>query len=275
MIAPGDAAWLPLLKAVGRRRPVTLGLHGIGPTSPVDDPHGMWRAPERFRADVRLLQRAGFRFVTISELAAAAVDGRPPPGHAALTFDDGMQDNHDVLLPMLQELGVPATVFVATGLVGAPNPWLPAARFMTEDELRAMHAGGVELGAHTVTHPDLSTLGYEACVHEMVTSREQLERIIDAPVTSFAYPFCRFGEAAVRAVRDVGFRVAVAGEGRGGWDLARLERTMLSGVHGSGTMVLKATGAYDRLFESTAGRVTRGATRPLRALMRPELRHRA
>lgn len=275
MSSPGDVAWLPLLKAVARRRPVTLGMHGIGPTSAATDPHGLCRPPERFRADVRLLQRAGFRFATISELAEAAVQGRPRAGYAALTFDDGMQDNHDVLLPILRELGIPATVFITTGLVGEPNPWMSGSRFMTEHELRTMHAHGVELGAHTVTHPDLSTLGYDECVREMVQSRDALERIIEAPVRSFAYPFCRLGPAAVRAVRDVGFLVAVAGEGRGGWDLASLERTMLSGRDGTATLALKATGKYDRLFESRAGRVARAASRPLRTQARAALRRRA
>src|SRR4030081_3168955 len=48
---------------------------------------------------------------------------------------------------------------------------------MTRDQLRELLAAGWELGAHTMTHPDLSTLDYDACLREVRESRIALEEI--------------------------------------------------------------------------------------------------
>src|SRR2546422_7333052 len=137
-------------------------------------------APERFRAQLALLRAAGFRFVTMAELARAAAGGPPPPGLAAITFDDGMRNNHEVALPILQELGIPATVYVTIGFIGGASPWIAAGgdgAMMTAEQLRELAGAGWELGAHTMTHPDMSALDYDACLKEICESRNALEEI--------------------------------------------------------------------------------------------------
>jgi peptidoglycan/xylan/chitin deacetylase (PgdA/CDA1 family) len=259
------------LKAGRSRRSVILGYHGVGPSDPSEDPEHLLVPPERFRAQVGLLRDAGFRFVTVTELAERATGHKPPPGLAALSFDDGMEDNHSVLLPILEELGIRATVYVTTGLIGKPNPWMSkrsGARMMTEDELRELAAAGVELGAHTVTHPDLSTLPHGACLREMTESRDALERLTGAPVRSFAYPFCRYGDAALAAAADAGFLAAVTCEGRGSWNPLELKRAMITGKDGLPSFLLKLTDAYQPLFDSVPGRLLRAGTRSARSRIR-------
>jgi peptidoglycan/xylan/chitin deacetylase (PgdA/CDA1 family) len=181
-----------------------------------------------------------------------------------------MEDNHATLLPLLQRLGVPATVYVITGLVGRPNPWLidTGARMMTEAELLELHAAGIELGAHTVTHPDMSELDYDACLDEMKASRAALEELTGAPVTTFAYPYCRYGPEAERAAQDAGFAGAVSCVGKGTNSLFAIERAMISGKDGTGSVVLKAAGVYHALFDSPPVRLARTATRDMRTRRR-------
>jgi len=259
------------LSVVRSRRSVILGYHGVAPSSPAEDPHNLRVPPERFRAQVALLGDAGFRFVTVRELAERMDGGPPPSGLVALSFDDGMEDNHSVLLPILKELGIGGTVYVTTGLIGQPNPWLAessGARMMTAGELRELAGAGVELGAHTVSHPDLSTLDREACLREMVDSRGALERLTGAEVSTFAYPFCRYGAAAVAAAADAGFIAAVTGEGRGGWTPLELKRAIITGKDGSASFLLKVTDAYQPLFDSAPGRLLRSGTRVARGRLR-------
>src|SRR5207247_9103190 len=114
--------------------------------------------------------------------AERAGGGPPPPGLASISFDDGLEDNHRVLLPILREAGVTATVYVATGLIGQPNPWMGGGRrYMTADELRNLHRAGFELGAHTVSHPDLSTLPEEDCYRELALSAAAVAAPTGAP----------------------------------------------------------------------------------------------
>lgn len=263
-----------IARAVRARRSTVLGYHGVGPSSPAEDPRNLRVRPERFRAQVELLRDAGFEFVTVAELVRRAGGGTPPAGMVALSFDDGMADNHSVLLPLLREYGITATVYVATGMIGAPNPWTAdGARMMTAEELRDLHEAGVELGAHTVSHPDLSTLSRSACLEEMVASRAAIEELTGAPARTFAYPFCRYGSEAVAAAAEAGFDAAVTCEGRGGWEPFELKRAMLTGKDGLPSFMLKLMDAYQPLFDSAPGRLlrvsTRAARRRYRALRRP------
>jgi peptidoglycan/xylan/chitin deacetylase (PgdA/CDA1 family) len=263
-------ALAPVVRAVARRKSAILCYHGVGTAAPGTDPDHLQVPSSRFRAQVELLLAAGFRFVTVAELAARMNGGPPPPGLLAISFDDGMDDNYDEVLPLLQEYRVPATVYVITGLIGAPNPWLAGgdSRMMTEDELRALAAAGFELGAHTVSHPDLSTLEFDACLDEMIRSRDALERITGQPVRTFAYPFCRYGAAAVAAAQAAGFEAAVTCHERGGWTRHELSRPMITGKDGMPSFVLKVAGAYYPLFHSPPGRALRAGTRRLRKRLR-------
>ncbi len=136
---------------------------------------------------------------------------------------------------------------------------------MTEDELRELSSAGVELGAHTVTHPDLSLMDRDGCLREMVDSRTAIEELTGGPVLTFAYPFCRYGQAAVSAARDAGFVAAVTCEGRGGWSRYEMKRAMLTGKDGLPSFLLKLGDAYQPLFDSAPGRALRASTRRVRA----------
>lgn len=62
-----------------------------------------------------------FRFVDLDEIARRARAGEPfPEPVAAVTFDDGYRDVHDLAVPILTRKGIPAAVFVVTDLVGQP-----------------------------------------------------------------------------------------------------------------------------------------------------------
>ncbi len=272
-----SAATVPIvesLRAVARRRSVILCYHGVSPRSDATDPEFLRVPPERFRSQIEALRDAGFAFTTVRELARRADGGPPPAGLAALSFDDGWDDNHSIVLPILRELGIPATVYVATGMIGAPNPWLPSlagARMMTLSELRELDEAGFELGAHTVTHPDLSRLDRARCLEEMVESRTTLERETGAAVDTFAYPFCHYGPAALAAVREADFLCAVTCQGRGSWDRFEIKRALITGKDGWPSFLLKLADAYQPLFESPPGRLLRGATRAARAHARRAL----
>lgn len=270
--------WSMALRALGARRSVIMCYHGVGPSSSERDPHFLRVSPSRFRAQIDVLRDAGFEFVTVAELARRAGGREPPPGLVAISFDDGMDDNHAVVLPILREYDVPATVYVATGFIGQPNPWIApefGSRMMTAQELRELVQAGFELGAHTVTHPDLSKLSFEQCLREMTESRKTIERLTGAEVETFAYPFCLYGQAARAAATQAGFVAAVTCHGRGSWAPLEMKRAMITGKDGFPSFVLKLADAYEPLFESVPGRVARTSTRALRRAARAVLERRA
>ena len=79
--------------------------------------------PDRFRRQMEHLARR-YRVLPLEELWRRTQEGSLPPRCVAVTFDDGYADNHEFALPILRELGIPATVFVVTGCIGTGViPW--------------------------------------------------------------------------------------------------------------------------------------------------------
>lgn len=264
MILSGATA---VARRLRKQRSIILCYHGVGQTSVRTDPGFLRVQPDRFRTQLRLLLEAGFEFVSVAEFAERAGGKRPQSGLVALSFDDGMDDNHSTVLPILREYRLPATVYVVTGLLGKPNPWFPRearARMMTSRELRDLVASGIEIGAHTVTHPDLSALDFDACLGEILESKIALENMLDVPVRTFAYPFCRYGESALAAVRAAGFEAAVTCEEHGSWESYELRRTLVTGKDNLATFLLKLAGQYEHLWSSPPVRLLRATTRGYR-----------
>lgn len=263
----GRRLWARALGEIARRRSVLLGYHGVARVRRREDLQFLQISPSRFAAQVDLLRRAGFRFVTVAQLARLADGGIPPPGYAAITFDDGLRNNHTTALPILRERGIPATVYVTTGFIGGRNPWIGAAadgEIMDEAQLRELAAAGWELGGHTLTHPDLALLDYEECSREIAGGCQELERIADVRVETFAYPFGRYGPDAIAAARDAGLVAAVT-TGSGSWAPFEMTRAMIGSADPMPLVLLKLADRYEPLLASRPAQALRMASKRLRA----------
>jgi peptidoglycan/xylan/chitin deacetylase (PgdA/CDA1 family) len=259
-------AWIAVLRRIGRRRAVILGYHGIGRDPRTQDLFLLQLAPERFRAQLEMMLAAGFEFVTVAELVRRAAGGPPPPGLAAVSFDDAMRNNLTAALPILRELGLTATVYVPTGWLGGKSPWIGDggdAAIATAEGICELAQAGWELGAHTITHADLSQLDYAACRREIEGSCEALMEIAGVTVQTLAYPFGHYGEAAVRATRDAGLIGAVT-TGSGSWDPFELTRAMIGAADPFPVILLKMTDRYEPLLRSAPMRFMRQASKDLR-----------
>lgn len=255
------------LERIRRQRSVVLGYHGVADSRLRDDLSLLQVSPARFRRHLELLLAAGFEFVTMAELARSAGGDSPEPGLAVITFDDGMRNNRTIALPILSEYGIPATVYVTIGFIDGRSPWIGPGgdgAMMGEADLCALKAAGWELGAHTMTHPDLSTLDYGACRAEIEGSRQALEGIVGGSVQTFAYPFGRYGPAALAAARDSGFIAAVT-TGSGSWEPYEITRAMIGALDPLPVMLLKLTDRYEPLLQSAPMRAARTVSKRLRA----------
>jgi peptidoglycan/xylan/chitin deacetylase (PgdA/CDA1 family) len=120
-----------------------------------------------------------------------------------LSFDDGHASWRDVVAPVLRELGIPATFFLTTGLVGRPGN-------LTWADCRDLLAAGGHFGSHTVTHPRLADCDDGTALREILDSKREMEDQLGVEVRDFAAPY---GNPAVdvlkrdvRAVREAGYR---------------------------------------------------------------------
>ena len=158
-------------------------------------------APERFRQHMACLQERGMRVVPLSEV-------RKVPGSVALTFDDGFRNFYRYAMPILNDFGFPATVFVVSGYCGRNNNWptqpsgFPVLDLMDWRELCEISQLGVKLGAHTVTHPRLTALREAEILGELTENRKEIEDRTGKAVDSFAYPYGDVDDVVHRIVRQ-------------------------------------------------------------------------
>lgn len=139
----------------------------------------------------------------------AAVTG-DPDGGVVVTFDDGYRDFHDAVLPLLVKHNVPATLYLATGLV-ANGAGKPPANALTWIQLReAVDTGLVTVGSHTHGHTDLSKTDEAEAEDEMRRSKDLIEDHLGTACEHFAYPWAVSSPAADRAARLL-FRSAALG----------------------------------------------------------------
>lgn len=233
-----------------------------------------------FAAQMKILA-ANWNVLPLQSLLQAARRGATPQRAAAITFDDGYRDNYEHAFPVLQSLGLPATIFLATAPLEdggalwhdrifdaferaeAPiefeGTFLPVAsangrrhsvltvlhhlrllapaerdaridaivsqvggtatpperRMLTWEEVRAMRGGGIDFGAHTVTHPILSRIPHEEAVDEVRRSKETIEARLDVPVPLFAFPNGRrddYTPALLKTLPALGFTGALTTE---------------------------------------------------------------
>ncbi len=233
---------------------------------------------DTFTWQMELLARC-FNVLSLRDALAAIESGRVPPRAVCITFDDGYRSVHELALPVLRRLKLPATVFVSSGFVNGHTMWndriveavetLPAeeldlAEFglgvyslrsmperaatlgklteaskylppqersrlvlrletlvgdsaaeglmLTPEMVVNLDRHGIEIGAHTVTHPILTSLDDASAMQEIAGSKRDLEAIIGKPVPMFAYPNGKVGKdfdaRHVAMVREAGFLAA-------------------------------------------------------------------
>ncbi len=225
--------------------------------------------------------RRRFRVLSLTDLLAAAEERRIPGRAIAITFDDGYEDIYRYAFPILRRYGIPATIFLTTGLMDTDAPmWNDAIGTAIRDTSSAlldgvpgceplpltttaqrlhaldrtlktlkvyppseraelthqigrtlkvsvdsgphllrwrqvgeMHSHGVEFGAHTVSHPILTSISEQQAEVEINESKRCIEARLQSPIKHFAYPNGTprdFDETTKRLVKNAGFSTAVS-----------------------------------------------------------------
>jgi peptidoglycan/xylan/chitin deacetylase (PgdA/CDA1 family) len=143
----------------------------------------------------------------------------------SITFDDGYADNHEYALPLLVKNHIPATFFLTTGLLNRDASTIE--RFqrlwgtnrdliqpLAWDQVTEFLETGMEVGAHTDSHPNLARLDERGLERELGQSKHMLEDRLGRAVTMMAYPFGRprvhFTADVERAVQRAGYGLAGA-----------------------------------------------------------------
>ncbi len=176
-------------------------------------------SPGAFSAQLAYLHDDGYQTVTVADLltSLAGGNGRLPDRPVVLTFDDGYADFHSRAMPLLDRYGFTATVFITTGWVRDAKGRLdrrPPGRMLAWAEIEDAASAGIEVAAHSHTHPQLDQLPPDLLRKELATGKAVLEDRLGSPITGLAYPF-GYSTARVReAARESGHQYSCAVDNR-------------------------------------------------------------
>jgi peptidoglycan/xylan/chitin deacetylase (PgdA/CDA1 family) len=164
---------------------------------------------------LRALREGGWQTLTIDQLLEGRSTGVWPARSFVLHFDDGLISVAEHAVPILQDYGFQATVFVVSGWVGRWNDWpgqpasVPRWPLLDWPALRTLASMGMAIGAHSISHPRLPALSLEEQEREIIGSLQTIENRLGGSVQAFAYPY---GESS-RATEAVVARHCRAGFG--------------------------------------------------------------
>ena len=145
-----------------------------------------------FERQLQYLHDNGFTIVPLRDLTAfLAGQGELPPKAVVITIDDGYRSTYEIAYPLLKRFNAPATVFVYSDFLGAPDA-------LSTAQIREMAQSGlVEIQSHTKTHADLrwrkpgrpSTDYLKRTQQELAIPRERLAPLAGASPDALAYPY--------------------------------------------------------------------------------------
>jgi peptidoglycan/xylan/chitin deacetylase (PgdA/CDA1 family) len=198
---PTPAADVPPQPEATGVPPTILMYHYVRAVDQGADPLGyeLSVTPEDFGNQMSWLHDQGYIGMRMDGITRCVRGEMLCPARAiAITFDDGYADAYSEALPVLQRYGLLATFYIVTNFVGQPG-------YMTWEQVAALRDAGMEIGAHTVSHLDLTSLDWDTASFEIAQSKAELDRQLGINVTSFCYPTGLYNGTIEEQVRAAGF----------------------------------------------------------------------
>ncbi|MDA0746135.1 MAG: polysaccharide deacetylase family protein [bacterium] len=168
-------------------------------------------SPVEFNRQIAYLRTHQFEMLPASRAIESL--GRPPSAgrRIVLTFDDACTSIRPCIEDLLRH-GGGTTVFVPTNCMGATNLWdqsredIRTLAILSADEIHSLHQQGCEFGSHTASHAKLTELTEAQAFEELAVSKAELERLLNRPAVTVAYPYGAYNPSVVKTARSAGFQ---------------------------------------------------------------------
>ncbi|PYU09511.1 MAG: hypothetical protein DMG29_19500, partial [Acidobacteria bacterium] len=147
-----------LIKGRGARIPILM-YHAIKEGTGTRHPYYETNtSPQVFAQQMQFLRENSYTVLSLEGALSYLQAGMTNGKCVVITFDDGNRDFFTQAYPILSKYNFAATVFLVTGLLKDDNSDHNGTDHLTWREVQELHANGVQIGSHAVTHPELTTL---------------------------------------------------------------------------------------------------------------------
>jgi len=168
--------------------------------------------PSRFALQMRILKTLGYTGLSLKDLQPY-LEGKKNGKVVGITFDDGYRNNLTEALPILSKNGFTATCYLISNKLGHYNDW-DEAKGITRNELMTISEAhdwlnaGMDIGAHSEHHIDLTSCDGQTLEQEVVQSKRSLETTFNCNVDHFCYPYGLYNNQVLETVKRAGFITA-------------------------------------------------------------------
>jgi peptidoglycan/xylan/chitin deacetylase (PgdA/CDA1 family) len=166
-------------------------------------------SPIKFKFQMWLLKILGYKGISIRELAPYLL-GKKHGKVVGITFDDGYQNILINAAPILSKYGFTATSYIVSKRIGRSNEWdmknhITQRPLMNKYEIEKWLNYGMDIGAHSQTHPDLTNISNQRINKEINQCKLDLEKLFDIKVVDFCYPYGRFNNLVYESTSKAGY----------------------------------------------------------------------
>lgn len=161
------------------------------------------------REHFQLIRERGIRVIPLRDLVRRLEHPAPYRDRViVITFDDGYGSMYTKLLPLVREFGYPVTLFVYTD-----NISIRSSKNMTWDRARIMDRQGIDIQAHSISHPDLTDIARnndaasrKRLYEELYLAKRIIELRMNKKIDFYAFPYGRYNLNLVDMAHKAGYR---------------------------------------------------------------------
>ena len=169
--------------------------------------------PRRFKFQMWMLKKLGYKGLSINDLKPY-LDGDKSGKVVGITFDDGYQNNLTNAAKVLNTYNFSATCYIVSERIGKSNIWdlhnnITQRPLMTKENIQEWIRLGMDIGAHSLTHADLTKISEERAQMEIIDSKKSLEFFFNVIVSDFCYPFGHYDDRIYNMTKEAGYKSAV------------------------------------------------------------------
>lgn len=212
--------------------------------------------PSVFASQMAYLREHSYQSITPAQAASRVTNESADDlsKSVVITFDDGFLDFYTNAVPVLNQYGLTATMYLPTSYIGDSTQSFKGKPCLTWSEVRELAKQGISFGSHTVTHPQLYSLDRPAIQQEVTTSKQVIEQELGHAIESFAYPFAfpetdgAFREMLRNELSQAGYSDGVCttiGRADNKNDKFFLKRLPVNSCDDNRLFAAKLAGAYD------------------------------
>ena len=160
-------------------------------------------SPNRFDEQLTWLEQNNYQTVSMDyvEKPYELPDNKKP---IVITFDDGYRDAYTNAYPILKKHNMTGTFYLIYNFSQKNDD-----NYLTWDMAKEMASNNMELGSHTLSHPNLVQASATNLKKEIEESKQKIQEQTNTDINHFCYPSGKYNNDVITALKSANYKTAV------------------------------------------------------------------